>query len=131
MFTLLLYFKPKKFKKLIDFPSPTWYHVFLSLILSMQGKWLEDFQLIIIKPYSLKDILRYNTPLTRETTLTGKNCMHYHSFTKWSCLRRFLSNFVLQYVVWKMWVSTTGIIWIFLEHYFHKSFEIIHLFYTF
>lgn len=38
-------FKPKKFKKLIDFPSPTWYHVFLtmSLTLCVQGKWLKDF----------------------------------------------------------------------------------------
>lgn len=33
-------FKAEKFKKLIDFPSPTWYHVFLtmSLILCKQGK---------------------------------------------------------------------------------------------
>lgn len=33
-------FKAEKFKKLIDFPSPTWYHVFftMSLILCKQGK---------------------------------------------------------------------------------------------
>lgn len=93
-------FKPKKFKKLIDFLSPTWYHVFLtmSLILCKQGQFrFKGFQLIIRKLYLLKeDILRCNTPLTKETTLTGINYMHYQSFTKWSCLRQFLSNFVHQ-----------------------------------
>lgn len=47
-------FKPKKFKKLIDFPSPTWYHVFLttgmSLILCKQGQFrFKGFRLIIRK----------------------------------------------------------------------------------
>lgn len=93
-------FKAEKFKKLIDFPSPTWYHVFLtmSLILCKQGQFrFKGFRLIIRKLYLLKeDILRCNTPLTKETTLIGINYMHYQSFTKWSCLRQFLSNFVHQ-----------------------------------
>lgn len=68
-------------------------------LMQARKMWFKGFQLIhvIRKLYLLKeDILRCNTPLTKETTLTGINYMHYQSFTKWSCLRQFLSNFVHQ-----------------------------------